>query len=573
MLGAGALVWALLASSASAPSLSTLSATIIDPAGGDVVTATGANLGSATGCTVGGVAATLGTNTSSSLVFTAPALALAAMPAFDGVNKKLTTAGASSNYQAASAYAGWAVIYPDAIPAAGGAFYDGHSVIGTATNGYWLLTLRTVSGTSYVGIRHVQQASGTAVTVETAITPSAWHLIQWNYDGTTLKIRVDGGSWASVAATALDPTGLGQSLALGVTAYSTAYVGKIAEIGLLASSLSDANHNNVIAAVNTEYRMGFGGVSGTAFDRSTLTLAGWWRKGSYAVGTWSGSASAGSSGSRSATEATNQPTVSTPPWVGSHPVVVTTAAGSSNALSLEAFADTGLVLAGLYRNYGPAGTWTGLASMGTSSAKSLVQATASLQPSVGTSIRGDAAAVFDGSNDELGASANFWSQYLNTSTAINATFWVLVNVASGTLAADPGAGSRYLAAGLLADTGSGAIGLTVHTGGVTLLATDGSFKEATAAFAAGSWQLVQCKMSPTALAVRVNGGAWSTTAWSPNASQPSLETRGVRVGKNYNATTVNAQMRVLAFAKDQQLADAVLDKVRGQYATRYGITI
>lgn len=553
-----------------APVLSSLNYTLADVAGGDAVTITGSNLASATSCTVGGVAATIGTNSSGSLAFTVPALNLPAVPAFDGVNKKLTTA-ASSTFQSASAYGGWAVIYADAITAAGVAFYDGHSVIGTNTNGYWLLTLRTVSGVSYVGIRHVQQASGTAVTVETAIAPSAWQCVQWSYNGTTLKIRVNGGSWASVAATALDPAGLAQAFGIGVTAYSTAYVGKIAEVGLVAADISDANHDNILASINTEYRMGFGGVAGSAFDRASLSLAGWWRKGSYVAGTWTGSSSAGGSSGRNATEATNQPTVATPPWLGVHPVVVTTAAGSSNALSLELFADTGLVLAGLYRNYGPAGTWSGIASMGTSGAKSLVQATASLQPSVGTTIRGDAPAVFDGSNDELGASANFWSQYLNTSTAINATFWVLVNVAS--VGADPGAGSRYLAAGILADTGSGALGLTVHTGGVTLLATDGSFKEATASFTTGAWQLVQCKMSPTALSVRVNGGAWSTTAWSPNAGQPSLETRGVRVGKNYNATTINGQMRVLAFAKDQQLTDAVLDRIRALYSVRYGISL
>jgi hypothetical protein len=45
---------------------------------------------------------------------------------------------------------------------------------------------------------------------------------------------------------------------------------------------------------------------GAAFNRATLTLTGWW-KGSYGGSPWVGSASAGTSGSRNLTEATNPP--------------------------------------------------------------------------------------------------------------------------------------------------------------------------------------------------------------------------------------------------------------------------
>ncbi len=60
------------------------------------------------------------------------------------------------------------------------------------------------------------------------------------------------------------------------------------------------------------FRFGFSprvGGGRTDFDPSQLSLTGWWRA-NYAGSPWTGVASAGSSGSRDLTEATNPPTVS-----------------------------------------------------------------------------------------------------------------------------------------------------------------------------------------------------------------------------------------------------------------------
>lgn len=293
------------------------------------------------------------------------------------------------------------------------------------------------------------------------------------------------------------------------------------------------------------------------------------------TGTNLGSATACTVGGTSATITANTSTSLTftmpAKTAGSYNVQVTTAAGPSNTLSIEAFSDTGLTLAALFRNYGTAGTWPGIASAGASSGKTLSMAVGGQIPTVGTTIHGDAAIVFDGVDDRVEDASNFWSAYANTSTAINTTLYYLVNV-SGTLPADPGAGSRFAAAGFLADT-AGAFGVSVHTGGVTVFGTDGTYKEATAAFSTGTWQFVQVKLSPTAIAIRVNGGSWSTTAWSPNAGQPALEGRTVRIGRNYSSVGVAHQARVFAAAKDQQLADAVLDRIRALYSVRYGISL
>lgn len=92
MLGAGALVWALLApSGAGTPSLTSLNYTLADTAGGASITITGTNLASATSCTVGGTSATITGNTATTLTFTMPAKTAGTH------NVQVTTAGGSSN--------------------------------------------------------------------------------------------------------------------------------------------------------------------------------------------------------------------------------------------------------------------------------------------------------------------------------------------------------------------------------------------------------------------------------------------------------------------------------------------
>lgn len=59
--------------------------------------------------------------------------------------------------------------------------------------------------------------------------------------------------------------------------------------------------------IHTGFSFGVGGrCGGASFDPATLNLTGWWRA-SYSGSPWSGTASAGSSGSRNLTEATNPP--------------------------------------------------------------------------------------------------------------------------------------------------------------------------------------------------------------------------------------------------------------------------
>lgn len=66
-------------------------------------------------------------------------------------------------------------------------------------------------------------------------------------------------------------------------------------------------------------RIAAGGAAAAAFDPATLALSGWWQGDDYAVGAWTGKASAGASGGRNLTEATNPPAVGAS-WNG-HPTV------------------------------------------------------------------------------------------------------------------------------------------------------------------------------------------------------------------------------------------------------------
>ena len=111
--------------------------------------------------------------------------------------------------------------------------------------------------------------------------------------------------------------------------------GFVAEIGLTNVTLSAANEDNIVAYVNSRYGTSFGGIAASAFDPATLALTGWWRSGGYVSGTWTGIASAGTSGGRNLVEATNPPAVAPSSIVctvpamaaGKYPLSVVAAAG------------------------------------------------------------------------------------------------------------------------------------------------------------------------------------------------------------------------------------------------------
>lgn len=80
-----------------------------------------------------------------------------------------------------------------------------------------------------------------------------WHLAQMRWDGTTLGIRVDGGSWQNVSFTAASlfatPGTMGQ--AFGASYFD----GRVAEFLTAQSALADATFDNIKSYVNSRYAL------------------------------------------------------------------------------------------------------------------------------------------------------------------------------------------------------------------------------------------------------------------------------------------------------------------------------
>lgn len=84
-----------------------------------------------------------------------------------------------------------------------------------------------------------------------AANTGSWHLAQMRWDGTTLGIRVDSGSWQNVsfsAATLFATAGtMGQSFG------ASYFDGRVAELMTAQSALSDPNFDSIKSYINARY--------------------------------------------------------------------------------------------------------------------------------------------------------------------------------------------------------------------------------------------------------------------------------------------------------------------------------
>lgn len=270
-------------STAGEPEIDSADSDVFEPAGGDRIFVKGRNL-DLTDAYVG--------DTATKNVVEA----LSACPYGDGVNDKLELPGTLDAYYNAASYSGWALVMPRTLATPAGAPYDDACIF----TGYESVYACTSLANGQASIYHFDGANK-IVTVP--IRTGVWTLLQWVFDGTTLKLRANGGPWQPVAAGNL--TSLSQTARLlasrdGAAKFLNAIV---AEVGLADTAVSDANHDNVLAGINYDFGLNLGGVAASSFDRATLSPTVLLKAGNYASGTWT--ATVGSN----ATEATNPPAV------------------------------------------------------------------------------------------------------------------------------------------------------------------------------------------------------------------------------------------------------------------------
>lgn len=271
---------------------------VFDPTGGDRMVVHGRLLGSASDLRVG--------------TTVAPGLGITAFADLDGVNDRLAATGTLDTYLAPAAHSGWAVIYVDAINTNVAAVYDNDALITTIESVFFGVFLKDNAGARTV---HLYQWDGADKSVSTSIATGAWQLVQWKYDGVNLKLRVNNGAWASGAAGSITDLASAVRVGMSRTATGAFLDGRIAEMALTDIALSDATMDSVAGYVTARYGVATG-QGPNSFDPTTLALTGLWRSGGYVSGTWSGTASAGGSGTRTLTEATNPPAVVTSEHIG-----------------------------------------------------------------------------------------------------------------------------------------------------------------------------------------------------------------------------------------------------------------
>lgn len=235
-------------------------------------------------------------------------------------------------------------------------------------------------------------------------------------------------------------------------------------------------------------------------------------------------------------------------------------AGKANA----AFTPASLALTGWWRISFSGSPWVGVASAGTSGSNNLTEATN--PPTATGTLNSLTLADFDGTNDQLGGGA-FTTYY----DADGYSGWALVFVDTITT----NSGSSFLNDAIVADTGgiheifltdngAGTVNVGIsHYNGTT-------FPTAQATFATGAWKLVQWKFDGTNIKIRVNNGAWSSTAAGGNLDASGAN---LRVSGNYNATVFTDQKFAEIGLADLVLSDADFENIRAYTNTRYALSL
>lgn len=168
-------------------------------------------------------------------------------PDFDGTSSILRSLIANNVFFAGSGSL-FCLFYADVAPAGSGNDYADGSFFTDPANAETTFGF-TTSGIvgcvldNTVNYQRISVACGTG----------AYHLAQFKFDGTSLKARVDRGSWSSVACGPYTPTNpspiqVGASYGVAVR-----FDGKMLELGTAAVALTDPDFDNLVSYVNGRY--------------------------------------------------------------------------------------------------------------------------------------------------------------------------------------------------------------------------------------------------------------------------------------------------------------------------------
>ena len=222
---------------------------------------------------------------------------------------------------------------------------------------------------------------------------------------------------------------------------------------------------------------------------------------------------------------------------------------------------TTLSLTGYWRGSYSGSPWNGTASAGASSGRNLVTLVGA--PSTGTALNGYTPASFNGTSQALQDNTNTIDNYIS-STAYTVQLLLKPSSAVATT------GTVYSDPQLVCESGQN-WGIAYTTDGITLYHWDGtSLKTVNVALGTGSWAVVDAKYDGTNIKVRVNGGAWSSTAAN---SLTGFTGNTMYMGVDAALDAFYAGLIEECLVSDTALSDATLDGTRAWFDSRYGLSL
>lgn len=453
--------------------------------GGQSIVATGTELDAAISCEVsnglgGWTSASIVGNTSTSLAFTMPVLPGPTVPRFNGSSSYLMS-GVASTALSTGAYSGWAVLNLDQIVTSGSDQVTDF-LVGTDSSQRWGITFRKETGT--VRMWHFNGAL-TVFTPAIVIGTKGLHLLQWDFDGATIRMRLDAGPWQTNAVGPIDS--LAFDLSIGRHPGGTNFLsGDVHELALTNIAIGNTAHNDVAAYVAQTYGLSFYGITPSAFDPTSLSLTRYFRPGGYVLGTWTGVPSAGTSGSFNATSG-SPPAEANPARAGTYEVRVTTAGGTSNTLNITTWDPT--LLGGttdFHEDY-PGTTWTPRAGW----RADFAWMAPGFVPAVGPGAGGFSSAdtgLGGNSNERLSTDTLTVDNYVTMNgNGTSGSAWILFK--PRTAKPDGGSGGPYTNAGLICTAAGGYFIVSHSTAGFVCGYYDGTYDRVAIPAAPGSWHM------------------------------------------------------------------------------------
>ena len=442
--------------------------------------------------------------------------AFGSLPDFDGANDELSTAVTLNNVFGNGAMSGWVLIDVDKVVggAGAGSAYTNDIVFGTEPNAYFVVTLKNDGH----GQIRAYPSSGVPLEIDVDLH-GGWNLLQWRCDGTDIYFRSNGDDWTTAAFTGVDSSGNASTFALGaIGSYSTNELnGRMAEIATAIGDIGQKGSDNVLAYVNQRYGLNLGGYAPFDFDPTTLSLSLFCRAGDYAVGTWTGTASAGSSGGRNLTEATNPPTV------------------ASNEITCRVPAlSAGATMAGVPR--------------------------------------------FDGTNDSLGGPGEVAPTIedvfgISGGASAAGSYTILFRADS----AQSANAQVYSNPGLLSQVGgnSAGNGCSFSSAGVKFGHYDGTWDQITIAADVGEWHVAQAKWNGTTLYARVLTHGQPPGAWQSLARGTWQTTAGgyLDLGGQYDSLRWFHGVIAEVMTAASVLSDAEMDNIVRYLNNRHGMRL